>query len=239
MALYLEVIEGPNSGAKFSIKEGTRIGRSKGEILIKDPKVSSLHAQVELTPQGQLVLVDKDSSNGLRVNNQKVRRIALMPGVRFGVGKTLFRVIEISQVDRSSGDSEIISRNPDKPNWQKALLKGLESLPPQTASLKNNMRPFSRPFHLHFTHGIQADTSLTIGFGPRQAGSEGLDILLQDPAALPLTFELQPDQESVRITSHCDRVFVNEKFLTSELLRDGDTIRFGQSVILYKVIRES
>ena len=88
MAFYIRVLEGPIPRQIFKISPGMRLGRSKGEIILPDSKISSIHAQIEADNRGLLFLVDKDSSNGIKIDGEKVRRLALAHGVKFTLGKT-------------------------------------------------------------------------------------------------------------------------------------------------------
>lgn len=92
MKLFIEVASGPDKGKTFKVQEGARIGRSGAEIPLGDEKVSLLHAQVELYPTGDYVLVDLDSSNGIVVNYQKVKKVFLKEGVKFKIGDSIIRV---------------------------------------------------------------------------------------------------------------------------------------------------
>jgi pSer/pThr/pTyr-binding forkhead associated (FHA) protein len=70
---------------------GLSIGRRKGEILLDDPKVSSLHAFVEAAGS-ELLLRDNGSKNGIRVAGARVDSIPLEAGLKFVIGASSFRV---------------------------------------------------------------------------------------------------------------------------------------------------
>ncbi len=73
------------------------MGRSKADIVIKDPKISSTHAQFARDGKGQFVLLDMDSSNGLHINGRRVKKVALLSGVIFEVGRTQFKVVNVEE----------------------------------------------------------------------------------------------------------------------------------------------
>lgn len=229
MALFIEVIEGSDVGSRFRVGEGVRIGRSSGEILINDPKVSSLHAQVEKDGRGQLLLVDLDSSNGLKLNGQKVRRIALLPGVTFQIGRTLFKVLELFK-DQAPLPQD--HSNPAAKDWRGVLKSQIPRAGAQNQTALVKMLPFTPVLRLSFIEGLQADQFLVLGYGPRQVGADVLDVEIQDPESPDLAFELTPENgHAVFTTKHPRKVLLNDQPVSSEQLKDGDLIRIGRSLI--------
>ena len=69
-------------------KRSVVLGRSREcEIQIEDPNVSRRHA--ELRQEGSVYwIIDLDSTNGIEVNGQRVKRAKLAPGDTFTVGST-------------------------------------------------------------------------------------------------------------------------------------------------------
>lgn len=101
MALKLKALSGPLKGQEFPLKAGLRIGRSKGDILLDDGKVSSLHAF--LTEEGgAFVLNDNGSKNGIRVGRERVGTVELKLGVVFQIGQSDFEVITEEPATRVS-----------------------------------------------------------------------------------------------------------------------------------------
>lgn len=91
MALRLKIVSGPLKGKSYSLRAGLQIGRTKGDILLDDGKVSSLHAYV--TEVGNdYVLNDNGSKNGIRQNGDRVPTIVLKAGTTFQIGKIDFAV---------------------------------------------------------------------------------------------------------------------------------------------------
>ena len=60
---------------------GIRIGRESTicEIVLENPKVSRLHAEV-VSMDGKVLLIDRNSSNGTYVNDQKIDKRFLKDG---------------------------------------------------------------------------------------------------------------------------------------------------------------
>jgi pSer/pThr/pTyr-binding forkhead associated (FHA) protein len=229
MALFIEVVEGSDIGARFRVGDGIRIGRSSGEILINDPKVSALHAQVEKDGRGQLLLVDLDSSNGLKLNGQKVRRIALLPGVTFQIGRTVFKVLELFK-DQAPLPQD--HSNPAAKDWRGVLKSQIPRAAAQNHTAMVKILPFSPALRLNFIEGLQADFSLVLGYGPRQIGADVLDIEIQEPESPDVAFELTPDNGNIIFaTKHPGKVLLNDQPVSSEQIKDGDLIRIGRSLI--------
>ena len=86
-----------------------RIGRAADcEIALDDPQVSRQHARLQ-SRNGVLLLADVGSTNGTRVNGQRIREVALGVGDRIEVGGTELLVAaepragNPDQIDRSPG----------------------------------------------------------------------------------------------------------------------------------------
>lgn len=81
-------IEGDLTPAEFELEENTSIGRSpSNDIVLKEPKVSRQHAAINLI-DGNYVIVDLKSSNGIFVNGRKVEEVVLEEGDEILVGNT-------------------------------------------------------------------------------------------------------------------------------------------------------
>ncbi|GIL17212.1 MAG: hypothetical protein BroJett040_09630 [Oligoflexia bacterium] len=220
MALYLEVIQGDNIGSKYLILNGFRLGRTTGDILIPDKKISSLHAQVEKESTGNLALVDLGSSNGILINGQKVKRVGLIPGVSFQVGRTFLKVIEIDQL--SPEGMRLSSR------WVDVLAREVPNLLAQNAENPTPVKAFTPAITLSFIEGPQTDKVVYLGFGPRRFGADVLDVELECPESPGLAFEIIPDQDGVRFQSYEKEVVqLNGQPVDSALLVDGDIIGVG------------
>ena len=84
----LTILNGDRAGEKLGLGgSGIRIGRESAicEIVLENPKVSRLHAEV-VSIDGKVMLIDRNSSNGTYVNDQKIDRRFLKDGdiIHFG-----------------------------------------------------------------------------------------------------------------------------------------------------------
>ncbi len=82
------ILNGSRAGEKLGLGgSGIRIGREMAmcEIVLENPKVSRLHAEV-VSIDGKVMLIDRNSSNGTYVNDQKIDRRFLKDGdiIHFG-----------------------------------------------------------------------------------------------------------------------------------------------------------
>lgn len=89
------ILNGTRAGERLGLGgSGIRIGREAGicEIVLENPKVSRLHAEV-VSLEGRVLLIDRNSSNGTYVNDQKIDQQILQDGdiIYFG-GRTAVAV---------------------------------------------------------------------------------------------------------------------------------------------------
>lgn len=76
------ILNGARAGEKLGLGgSGIRIGRESAicEIVLENPKVSRLHAEV-VSIDGRVLLIDRNSSNGTYVNDQKIDKRFLQDG---------------------------------------------------------------------------------------------------------------------------------------------------------------
>lgn len=242
MAIYFEIIEGPNAGSRFRVYPGSRIGRAEGDILLKDSKVSGIHAQVEAGPQGVLYLVDKDSSNGVKVNGKKIKRLELSRGVVFQVGRTYLRVTDSADLaaqpggqkkGRDEGGHTPAPAQSEEGDWRHYLEFWVPQIQTQNSPDAGSLvRAFELPLKLSFLEGPLVGREVFVGYGPREVGSDTLDIELLDENVPPVAFVLRPEGGRARLETQFSHVVkVNDRNATSELLDEGDIIKVGKSVL--------
>jgi len=76
------ILNGTRAGERLGLGgSGIRVGRESGmcEIVLENPKVSRLHAEV-VSIDGKVLLIDRNSSNGTYVNDQKIDKRFLKDG---------------------------------------------------------------------------------------------------------------------------------------------------------------
>lgn len=85
----LEVIEGPDTGRRVSIRRSSvLIGRESPDLKLADTQVSRKHCLIEILSPGQIFVKDLASRNGTAVNGVMVKYARLAPGDRITAGDT-------------------------------------------------------------------------------------------------------------------------------------------------------
>lgn len=224
MVTFIEVLNGVNEGSRHQLTDGMTMGRANADIIVKDPKVSSKHAQVALDGKGQLVLLDLDSSNGLYISGRRVKKVALIPGVIFEIGRTQFQVLTVEEEKASSFERLL--------TWRNIVSATVPQLQIQNSEPPAELQRFSPALKLTFIRGIQADEEIILGYGPRTAGADSLDIELLDVDAPRDAFQFiaGPGQVELKVLA-TGRVTLNNKKVSAEMLNDGDMITIGSTQI--------
>ncbi len=224
LIIYVEAIDGPQKGTLYLLENGTTFGRSQGDIILKDSKVSSLHAKVDVDSAGRYSLLDLNSANGLWIGEQKVKKISLLPGLVFNVGRFSFKVHEAATQD--------IDRLGLVKPWKSRLHDLLSEVTVKNQPLQDRGLPFVPALHLEFIQGIQSTQSITFYYGPRQIGRSSLDLELLDPQAPDQAFEVIPQGRSCKIKIFDpQKVLINNHSLKEHLLNEGDLICIGNTLI--------
>ncbi len=224
MVTFIEIAAGSNEGSRFKIEPGKTIGRSHADIVIKDPKISSTHGEFALDGKGQLVLMDLGSSNGIHINGRRVKKVALLPGVVFELGRTQLRVVTVEE-NIAVDFGRFVT-------WRGIVGAQLSTMTIANEKRSVNLQSFSPALKLIFTQGIQADEEIILGYGPRSAGSDSLDIELLDEDAPSQAFELHPGPGMVELkVTATGQVTLNNKSIDAEMLKDGDLISVGNTRI--------
>ncbi len=165
MLLHFKIIDSSDPkaiGKSICIKQGLIIGRARGNLIIEDERISSVHAEIQTNNQGDFFLVDKDSRNGIKVQGKKITKLLLDNGTLFQVGNTLIEVV-------------LKEEEPDLPETSDddSLAKAIEFIENTKISEFKSKRPvfFRKPIKLIVIQGIQLNQSWQIEFGPYKFGS--------------------------------------------------------------------
>jgi len=82
-----------------------RIGRSsKNDLCIDDPSISRRHAEIRRDQDGQTLIVDMESLNGIYINNKKTGKCILHEGDRIEIGDIVFLYTLADKTTEGSGD---------------------------------------------------------------------------------------------------------------------------------------
>lgn len=222
MALILVVKEGLRVGDQFRPQNGLSIGRSRGDITLRDPKVSNPHAKIVEGEDGAMYIVDEGSSNGIWQNEIQSEKIKIQPGISIRLGNTVFEVVEEAQLDLPENQRD---------TWRGRLWTYLRS---ETFNLSvvEKSSALNEPVRLDFIEGPLLGKTWTIGYGPRLVGSSSTDLFLPDESLPAKCFEIK----SVRLgtiieTELRGTLFLNDREISSEKIKNGDVIRIGRHAI--------
>lgn len=225
MITFIEVLDGPESGSRFQASENTTLGRTNADIVIQDSKISGTHARIQADSKGRLTLVDLDSINGIYVNGQRVKKVSLLQGVIFTIGRTQFRVVLIEE--KQAKEEVGVIRG-----WRDILQRSLLNIISYDKPSNIKIEGFTPPIRLKFITGIQTDEEVILGYGPRKFGSSSLDIELLDQEAPMAAFELHPGPGMVEFINKAPgKVKLNQKSISKQMLQDDDLISVGATTI--------
>ena len=96
----LVMLAGPTPGAEFPLdRERLTIGRAEdANISVNHNSVSRLHAEVHDLGEGRFEIVDKGSSNGVRVNSAELKRGIIEAGDVIELGDVKFKFVGAGQI---------------------------------------------------------------------------------------------------------------------------------------------
>lgn len=211
----LKALTGPVKGQVFPVKNGLKIGRAlkKGRIVLKDQMVSNLHAEIQVYPNGKIMIVDKDSKNKIIMNKQATVKSILEKGSRFQIGKTEF------EMDFIQTPEEAVSA---------VIRKYSKGIQDQPISLK----PFLQSIEITFLAGIQKGKKHHLTYGPRFFGSRSVDFPLFEKKAPDKAFALVPEKlDTFFVTSQESVVRLNGKKIKKAVIKSGDRILIGNSIL--------
>ena len=92
--VYLRVVGGPDHGKVFDLSSGGCyiVGRTAGDILLNDTKVSSRHAEIKILGPEEYYIIDLASTNGTLLNGKRVDRRKFKHEDEIQLGDTIIRV---------------------------------------------------------------------------------------------------------------------------------------------------
>ncbi|MCE9596051.1 MAG: FHA domain-containing protein [Planctomycetes bacterium] len=124
MSARLFVLSGADLGRSFQLDEGSTIGRNTDcAVVLRDGSISRVHARVERRESG-LVLVDRESRNGLWNKGVRAAEVALTDLGEFKIGDVLVRVRLEEHASTSAPEVEfdvVPKAPPPKPAARAAL----------------------------------------------------------------------------------------------------------------------
>lgn len=197
------------------------LGRAAiNDVILQDARVSRSHARIECEA-GRYVIVDLDSANGTRVNGLPVQRATLAPGDLVTIGSNTLRYQEMAS--ERSFDATIIESDADL----ELTLAGatIEMTLNDTSVPRLAITAPDRTWELPLVGDL-----FTIGRG------SGNDVVLDHPkvSRSHARIERRGDSFVLRDLESTNGSWRNGDRVTELLLREGDTVRIGESRLIFK-----
>ena len=209
----LKALTGPVKGQIFQVRQGLRIGRSLGDIILKDSLVSELHAEIQIYSNGKIMIVDKDSKNKITIDGRKTVKSILEKGMKFQIGQTEFCL------DFVKTPEEL---------WSRLIKKAVTKAQDHPLFLK----PFFQELELVFISGLQKGERHYLSYGPRFFGSHSVDFPIFEKNAPKKAFAFVPDKSDILfVTSYPQFVQLNGKKVKKSSIKDGDQILMGNTIL--------
>lgn len=240
MGLSFKVLDSPQNeiiGTSVPLFEGLLIGRSRGHWIVEDNRISSTHAEIQSNNQGHLLLVDKGSRNGIKVQGRNISKLLLFPGLILQIGDTL---VEVLHVD------DHVTHQSNQDETQGVISQAMEIVSKIDISEheKDYVKPqfFTSPVHLEVIQGLQLNQQWILDYGPFRFGAGSIGGLLvgqnmpesvfeiflgsRGPMIRPLTAERILKLNSIPLIS--ESLLENKDILTITLPNENITrIRFN------------
>jgi pSer/pThr/pTyr-binding forkhead associated (FHA) protein len=105
----LVMLAGPTPGSEFPLdQERMTVGRAEDAgVSINHNSVSRLHCEVHALGDARFEIVDKGSSNGVRVNGAELRRGIVEPGDVIELGDVKFKFVGAGQIFRPTESQQL------------------------------------------------------------------------------------------------------------------------------------
>ena len=213
----VQAVKGPIKGETFDLKKSLTFGRKKGDVILPDSSVSSVHAEIQVDKTGKIIIKDKNSKNKIFVGEEQVEKMVLKD-------KSSFKI----------GDSEFVLRFINSPDelW-------FQFMKNQTAKIQDapmSLKVFFKPVKVLFYAGLQKGREYHLDYGPRFFGRRSVDCPIFDKKSPEKAFALIPKAGHILFkTSHPDEVRINDKKEEQARLKNEDEIFVGDTVLKVRI----
>jgi pSer/pThr/pTyr-binding forkhead associated (FHA) protein len=125
------MLAGPTPGTEYPLdQERLTIGRAEDAgISVNHNSVSRLHCEVHSLGEGRFEIVDKGSSNGVRVNGADLRRGIIEPGDVIELGDVKFKFVGAGQVFRPTESQRLAAISDRAADEIIGVRRGYSALP--------------------------------------------------------------------------------------------------------------
>lgn len=220
MRLALEIIDGNNKGKSFVLYDGLKIGKKIGHFNFDDNEMSDSHAIVVFDFK-KSCNIKCLSGNNLRIGFEEVTNTTLIPGLIFHLGQTAFKVV---------GRIPKLSKL-----WKPDFMTWLENFSAQPVPAEFFF--FLKPIRLTFIQGPQYEEVYTLGYGPRELGSNNLDLNIKDPFAPLKVANFFQIGDVLYIKNLCgDAATINKKTFDQHIIYSGDVLEVSSNTIELSIL---
>ena len=223
----ISVLEGPAKGLEFNAFAGATLGRNKADVNLNDPKASNVHACLEETKSGAVILKDLNSTNGIKFMGRKVKEVIVADGIQVRLGQSL--------IEFSGPLEEELKTSTPSSSFSAKVGEYLNQLKSKNTFKSWELLPFPKILKLEFIKGLQVETVWHIGYGPRKVGAGSGEFPLLEESALDVSFEVSTEDDNIVLTledeASQNKVMINGRAQKKHQLADGDLITVGSTII--------
>ncbi len=204
-------------------KSEITVGRGQtNDIVIMDSKMSRLHARFEFTAGGEVAVTDAGSTNGVRVNGNKVDKAVIQPGDVIQLGESQIRY------ERSSEEDEgmtIIESELDLDRTVADFV--LPTVLNDTSEDRIVIYTPDKTWEVLLNNKVD---SLTIG---RSANN---DVVIEHPSVSRSHAQIVRDHRTFKMKdlNSSNGMFVNGERCGEVILDNGVAVKLGYATIIYK-----
>lgn len=215
----------PGAGEQeFEIsKAEITIGRGQtNDIVLQDSRVSRSHARFEFHPDGEVVVVDLGSTNGVRVNGVRLEQVKLAPGDVVFIGGSQITHVKASADDQ---DMTIIDTEAD---LDRTIAEAV--LPVSLNDTSQDRLVICTPEKTWEVELNDQVDSLSIG------RSSNNSIVIEHPSVSRSHAQIVRDHRTFRLKDlgSSNGLSVNGQKVDEIVLDDGVSVRLGYATLIYK-----
>ncbi len=204
-------------------KSEITVGRGQtNDIVIADSKMSRTHAQFEFNDGGEVTVIDAGSTNGVRVNGNKVDKAVIQPGDIIQMGESQI------QYERSSDDDEGMTIIDSEFDLDRTIAEFI--LPTVLNDTNEDRIVIYTPDKTWEVLLDDKVDSLTIG---RSASN---DIVIEHPSVSRAHAQIVRDHRTFKMKDlySSNGMYVNGEKRDEAVLDSGVTVKLGYATIIFK-----
>jgi pSer/pThr/pTyr-binding forkhead associated (FHA) protein len=215
----------PNGGEQeFEIsKSEITVGRGQtNDIVIQDVKMSRAHARFEFGAAGEVMVVDAGSTNGVRLNGNKVEKAVIQPGDVIQMGESQ---IQYAKASKEDDELTVINSEFDLDRTMADFV--LPTVLNDTSEDRIVIYTPDKTWDVLLDGKVD---SLTIG---RSANN---DIVIEHPSVSRFHAQIMRDHRTFKIKdmNSSNGLIVNGEKRDEVVLDSGMTVKLGYATIIFK-----